>query len=65
MKDREQEYQMISIDQILQPARPIRMLFNEKELTELAESIAEVGILQPILLNRISDNRYEIIAGHR
>lgn len=65
MNNEDRQFQMISLDQILQPARPIRMLFNEKELDELAASIMEVGILQPILLNQLSDNRYEIIAGHR
>jgi len=61
----ERKFQIVSLDQILQPARPIRILFDEQELDELAASITEIGILQPILLNRISDNRYEIIAGHR
>ena len=61
----ERSFEWISIDQILQPARPIRMLFPERELDELATSIKEIGILQPILLNRLSENRYEIIAGHR
>jgi len=45
------------------PFQP-REHFDEEELASLAESIREVGILQPILL-RETDEGYEIIAGER
>jgi ParB family chromosome partitioning protein len=45
------------------PYQP-REHFDEEELASLAESIREVGILQPILL-RETDDGYEIIAGER
>jgi ParB family chromosome partitioning protein len=45
------------------PYQP-REHFDEEELASLAESIREVGILQPILL-RETDEGYEIIAGER
>ena len=45
------------------PYQP-REHFDEEELASLAESIREVGILQPILL-RQTDDGYELIAGER
>lgn len=41
-----------------------RKKFNEDELAELADSIREFGILQPLLVQK-KDNHYEIIAGER
>ena len=45
------------------PNQP-RMLFSEESLEELAQSIAERGVLQPILL-RPADDGFEIVAGER
>ncbi|MBT8986512.1 ParB/RepB/Spo0J family partition protein [Lactobacillus delbrueckii subsp. bulgaricus] len=45
------------------PYQP-RKNFNEKKLAELAESIKENGVLQPIIVRR-SVGGYEIIAGER
>ena len=44
-----------------------RQIFNEADLSSLAESIKEKGILQPILVRRDADlpESYEIIAGER
>jgi len=46
------------------PFQP-RVHFDEEALNELAASIREVGIIQPITLRKISDRRYQIIAGER
>ncbi len=46
------------------PFQP-RVHFDEESLNELAASIREVGIIQPITLRKISDKRYQIIAGER
>lgn len=35
------------------------------DLTELADSIREVGILQPLTIERLHDGRFRILAGHR
>ena len=45
------------------PHQP-RRLFDEDGLQELADSIAQIGVLQPILV-RPADSGYEIIAGER
>jgi ParB family chromosome partitioning protein len=41
-----------------------RRVFNEGKLTELAESIREGGLMQPIVVRRIGDD-YQIVAGER
>ena len=46
------------------PNQP-RREFDETALQELADSIAEIGIIQPITLRKVSDNEYQIIAGER
>ena len=46
------------------PNQP-RREFDETALTELANSIREVGIIQPITLRQTADGRYQIIAGER
>jgi len=42
-----------------------RKHFDEERLNELAQSIKEYGILQPILVEELSANKYLIIAGER
>ncbi len=46
------------------PDQP-RVIFNEVELEELANSIKHNGILQPILVKPIGADQYQIIAGER
>ena len=46
------------------PRQP-RGHFDEEALAALTASVREIGILQPILVRRISDENYELIAGER
>lgn len=46
------------------PNQP-RREFDEEALQELANSIREIGIVQPITLRQVADNRYQIVAGER
>lgn len=46
------------------PNQP-RREFNQTALQELADSIKEIGIIQPITLRKINDSTYQIIAGER
>jgi ParB family chromosome partitioning protein len=46
------------------PRNP-RRLFTDAELTELADSIRERGIIQPIVVRALQDDNFEIIAGER
>lgn len=55
----------IPIDQIQPNAGQPRSLFDEEKLNELADSIREIGIIQPITLRQTAENRFQIIAGER
>ena len=46
------------------PAQP-RGRFNEDKLDELAQSIRANGLVQPLLLRRGANGRYQIVAGER
>ncbi len=46
------------------PNQP-RREFDEDSLQELADSISEIGIIQPITLRQLDNGRYQIIAGER
>ena len=39
--------------------------FNDESLTELADSIAQHGVLQPLLVRPLTDGGYQIVAGER
>ena len=55
----------VSINQIdPNPYQP-RNRFDEESLAALTASIRELGVLQPILVRQVSDERYAIIAGER
>ena len=57
----------LGVEQLAPCADQPRKNFDEKALQELADSIAEHGLLQPILVrpSRDQDGKYEIIAGER
>jgi ParB family chromosome partitioning protein len=46
------------------PDQP-RTRFNEQKLEELAQSIRENGLVQPVLLRKSGQGRYQIVAGER
>lgn len=46
------------------PMQP-RETFGEEAVAELAESIRQKGVLQPLMVRRIDDQTYELIAGER
>ncbi|MDE7135908.1 MAG: ParB/RepB/Spo0J family partition protein [Muribaculaceae bacterium] len=55
----------ISLDKISpNPAQP-RTNFDEEALEDLATSIREIGIIQPISLRKVGPDSYQIIAGER
>ncbi|MDH5698499.1 MAG: ParB/RepB/Spo0J family partition protein [Nitrospirota bacterium] len=60
-----QAVSMIPLDQILPNRYQPRTSFVEAELEELAESVKEHGVLQPIVVRRKGDGMYELIAGER
>ena len=56
---------VIPIDRIEPNPDQPRMVFDENALHELAASIKEHGVLQPILVRPLGENRYQLIAGER
>ncbi|MGI6223871.1 MAG: ParB/RepB/Spo0J family partition protein [Prevotella sp.] len=55
----------IALDQIEPNPNQPRHDFDEESLQELANSIREIGIIQPITLRQVTENRFQIIAGER
>lgn len=55
----------IDIDKIEANPNQPRREFDQEALQELANSIREIGIIQPITLRQVDDEKYQIIAGER
>lgn len=64
LKHSKQTVKDISLDLIDEPGGIIRMDIDPAELDDLAQSISEIGLMQPILLAK-SEDRFEIVFGHR
>ena len=59
-----EKYLMLQIDSLTANPKQPRMFFEEEKLALLAESIAQKGMLQPILVRPV-DSGYQIVAGER
>ena len=59
------ELRMISIESIEANREQPRKTFVDDSLTELAESIKSVGIIQPLTVCEIGDGRFRLISGER
>ncbi len=55
----------IKIESIQESSSQARTEFDDIKLDELADSIRKNGILQPLIVQEISENQYELIAGER
>ncbi len=55
----------VPLDEIEPNPNQPRRQFDEQSLQGLADSIREIGIIQPITLRQIDDNKFLIIAGER
>lgn len=55
----------VELDKICANPNQPRREFNQEALQELADSIKEIGIIQPITLRSMEDESYQIIAGER
>ncbi|TBW28614.1 ParB/RepB/Spo0J family partition protein [Gramella sp. KN1008] len=56
------ELEMSSIE--VNPFQP-RTSFNEESLKELASSIRELGVIQPITVRKLDFNKYQLVSGER
>jgi len=58
------EHILIPVDKIYPNPYQPRRIFPQNELDQLAQSISEIGLLEPILVRK-TDDRYQIAAGER
>ena len=59
------QVQQIAVQQIVPNRFQPRKVFNEEKLDELARTIHIHGLIQPIILRKYEEDKYEIIAGER
>jgi ParB family chromosome partitioning protein len=55
----------VDIESIRPNPKQPRSIFDGSELSELAASIKEIGILQPPVVRKVGENQYELIMGER
>ena len=55
----------IPIAQIVPSPNQTRRLFSQAALDELATSMEQVGLLQPITVRAAAQKKYELVAGER
>ena len=58
-------YRKVPVDKIVPNRFQPRTVFDEEKIRELAESIREQGLLQPLAVSPMADGRFELIAGER
>ena len=63
--EQEEELQNLPIGKVEPRRDQPRAVFDEQALQELADSIAQYGLIQPITVRRIDNGYYQIIAGER
>jgi ParB family chromosome partitioning protein len=56
---------LVAIEQIAPNPYQPRKTFNEASIEELARSVREHGIVQPLVVTKTGDDRYRLIAGER
>lgn len=57
--------QALKITQVSPSRFQPRLNFSETKISELADSIREKGVIQPILVRQIGEDKFELIAGER
>jgi ParB family chromosome partitioning protein len=58
------ELRRLALNDIDEPPLPVRVAMDEHALADLADSMAKIGLLQPIIVKPV-DGRFEIECGHR
>ncbi|MGN9837452.1 ParB/RepB/Spo0J family partition protein [Nonomuraea sp. H19] len=58
-------FKEVALDAIVPNPRQPRKIFDPERLKELADSIHEVGLLQPIVIRPVGGGQYELIMGER
>jgi ParB family chromosome partitioning protein len=59
------EFAVIDVDKITPNPKQPRSVFDEDAMAELVHSVKEIGLLQPIVVRRLSVDNYELVMGER
>ena len=57
--------EFVKIESICLPQQQPRRYFDSDKLKQLTQSVKEHGILEPLLVRPVGDNKYELVAGER
>jgi ParB family chromosome partitioning protein len=55
----------VEVDKISPNPKQPRSVFDEEAMDELVHSIKEIGLLQPIVVRRLEQDKYELVMGER
>ncbi|WP_432951185.1 ParB/RepB/Spo0J family partition protein [Kribbella sp. CA-253562] len=59
------EFAEIEVGKISPNPKQPRSVFDEDAMAELVHSVKEIGLLQPIVVRRLGDDKYELVMGER
>jgi ParB family chromosome partitioning protein len=59
------EFAEIEVGKISPNPKQPRSVFDEDAMAELVHSVKEIGLLQPIVVRRLEDDKYELVMGER
>ena len=58
-------YCEVAIDKVIPSPYQARIEFDDDKISQLADSIASEGLLNPLLVRKLNDGNYELLAGER
>lgn len=64
-KEDSQSFKTLPVEKIVPNRLQPRTVFDDEKIRELANSIREDGVLQPLIVSPLPDGRFELIAGER
>ncbi|MEV5960673.1 ParB/RepB/Spo0J family partition protein [Kribbella sp. NPDC051952] len=59
------QFAEIDVDKISPNPKQPRTVFDEEAMEELVHSVKEIGLLQPIVVRRLAEDKYELVMGER
>lgn len=65
LPEKAEEVIKLDIDRIIPGEHQPRKVFKDESIKELAESIKEKGVIQPVIVTRVGDGTFKLIAGER
>lgn len=65
LPEKAEEVIKLDIDRIIPGEHQPRKVFKDESIKELAESIKEKGVIQPVIVTRLGDGTFKLIAGER